>query len=174
MSKMMHEVFQFCPRCGAAVQTNGNPLQCTACNFTYFFGPVTAVAGVVTDGAGRVLFLRRQKDPGKGKLGLPGGFVDAGESVEEALMREAFEEVNLQVKRTEYLASFPNSYTYQGAIVAVTDVFFTCEVETFETMTADDTEISGWHFCEPDASTLDEMAFESNRKAVQAFINRIR
>lgn len=172
MSKLMWEVFRFCPRCGAAIETTGNPMHCSSCDYTHFFGPCSAVAGILTDADGRVLFLRRQKDPGKGKLGLPGGFVDAGESAEDALKREAFEEMNLRVKRMEYLASFPNNYTYQGVTLAVTDMFFTCEVESFESIAAEESEVAGWHFCKPDEATLEQMAFLSNRKAVEAFINR--
>ena len=47
-----------------------------------FFGPFVAVGGLVINDKGQLLMVRRAKDPGKGKLGLPGGFIDAGEAVE--------------------------------------------------------------------------------------------
>jgi ADP-ribose pyrophosphatase len=129
-----------------------------------------AVGAIVTDEQGRVLFLRRQRDPGKGKLGIPGGFVDAGESVEDALKREVFEETNLCVQRMEFLGSFPNNYTYQGVTLPVTDIFFTCGVETLENIAAESSEVSSWHLCHPTNDILNEMAFESNRKAVERYL----
>jgi len=130
------------------------------------------VAGILADERGRVLFLRRQRDPGKGKLGIPGGFTDAGESVEDALKREVLEEMNLQIRCMDFLASFPNSYTYEGVTLPVTDVFFTCGVETFETIAAERSEVASWHFCHPTEAMLAEMAFESNRKAVEVYLSR--
>ena len=149
-----------------------NPFRCSGCEFTYFFSPCIAVAGIVTDQQGRVLFLRRQRDPGKGKLGLPGGFVDAGESAEDALGREVLEEMNLQVRCMDFLGSFPNDYEYKGVTVPVTDVFFTCGVETFETIVPERSEVASWHFCHPTEATLNEMAFGSNRKAVELYLHR--
>ena len=76
----------------------------------------------------------RAKDPGKGLYGLPGGFVDVGETAEQALDREVLEEIGLQVRSRQYLASFPNEYAWQGFILPVTDLFFVVEVESFEGM----------------------------------------
>jgi ADP-ribose pyrophosphatase len=171
MSEPISKVFRFCPRCGLAAETTGvNPFRCSGCEFTHFFSPCTAVAGIVADEQGRVLFLRRQRDPGKGKLGLPGGFVDAGESAEDALRREALEEINLHVRSVEFLATFPNSYTHQGVILPVTDVFFACVVETFETIAGEKTEVASWHFCHPGPAVLNDMAFDSNRRAVELYL----
>lgn len=174
MSEPVARIFHFCPRCGAAPETVGaSPFRCLGCNLSFFFGPCTAVAGVICDCEGKVLFIKRQKDPGKGKLGLPGGFVDAGESIEEALRREVFEEINLLVARMEYLASFPNTYDYQGVVLPVTDVFFRCDVDSFDNIAAEESEVAGWHFCHPDASTLNELAFESHRQALDEYLQHL-
>ena len=173
MSPLISDVFQFCPRCGLASEATGtNPFRCSGCDYTHFFSPCVAVAGVIVDEQKRVLFLRRQRDPKKGMLGLPGGFVDAGESVEDALRREVLEEMNLQVRSIAFLASYPNQYEYKGVILPVTDVFFTCEVETLDTIAPEKSEVASWHFCHPCEATLSEMAFESNRRAVQAYLDQ--
>ena len=125
MNQSLPDAFAFCPKCGAATQrSGGNPFECPTCGFRLFFGPTVAVAAIVTDREGRVLFLKRAHDPGRGLLGLPGGFVDVGEGVEEALTREVREETNLKVVGSTYIGSFPNSYAYRGLIYPVTDVFF--------------------------------------------------
>ena len=114
--------------------------------------------------------IRRAADPGRGKLGLPGGFIDPGESAEQALIREVFEEVRLDVLQYRYLVSYPNSYSYRGIHVAVTDLFFVCEVRSLDTIATLDGEVAEWFFVEPTPDRLDEMAFESNRRAIETFL----
>lgn len=176
MNESLSNAFRFCPRCGLESQEiGGNPFACVGeeCGFVFFFSPITAVGGIVTDADGRVLFVRRANDPGKGKLGLPGGFVDAGEPLESALIREVFEETNLKATSIEYLTSFPNTYAYKGIALDVTDMFFKCDVESFDGMHANDGEASGFHLVKPTALDLKEMAFESNRRALQMYLDSI-
>src|SRR5262245_53429279 len=94
------ELFRFCPRCGAArpvENRNQNPFHCNTCGLALFFNPTVAAGAFVSDSAGRVLSIRRAKEPSIGKLAVPGGFIDFGESAEEALRREVREEVGIEV-----------------------------------------------------------------------------
>ena len=54
------------------------PFRCDGCGHTTFFGPVAAVGAIVTNNDGEVLLIRRAHDPARGKLGMPGGFIDPG------------------------------------------------------------------------------------------------
>ncbi len=165
------ESWKFCPRCGmAAPRPGNNPFRCLSCGHTHYFSPVTAVGAITTDSDGNIMLLIRAKDPGKGKFGLPGGFVDAGESAEDALRREVFEEVNLQVTRLVFLATYPNFYAFGGVVLPVTDIFFIARVDSFDSIAAADGEIEAWHFCQPGLNELNNMAFESNRLALEKFL----
>ncbi|MGE0739731.1 MAG: NUDIX domain-containing protein [Hyphomonadaceae bacterium] len=64
-------------------------------------GPPLTVDCVVFDGAGRLLLIRRGREPFKGRYALPGGFVDLGETVETAALRELREETGVvgQIER---------------------------------------------------------------------------
>ena len=53
---------------------------------------------VIPDGEGRVLLIRRDSEPYQGSWALPGGFIDVGETVEDAAVREAKEETGLDVE----------------------------------------------------------------------------
>jgi len=173
MSHLIADVFHYCPKCGKANDATGvNPFRCAGCDFIFFFSPYVAAGAIIADQHQRVLFLRRQRDPGKGKLGIPGGFVDPGESVEEALRREVLEEMNLHVRSMNYLASFPNRYTLKGVTTPVTDIFFICGVETFDTIAGERSEVASWYFCHPNETILSDMAFESNARAVAAYLRR--
>ncbi|MCA9033812.1 MAG: NUDIX domain-containing protein [Planctomycetaceae bacterium] len=160
-----------CPKCGAKAKKRGtNPFRCSECHYTHFFSPCSAVGAIITDVDGQVLLLVRAKDPGKGMYGLPGGFVDPGETAEEALIREVREETQLKVMDYHYLVSYPNQYAYGGAILPVTDLFFAVTVRSFDKMKLQEGEIEAWHFCHPTSKELKNMAFESNRKALQMFL----
>ena len=173
MSKSIAEAFEFCPACGSKNPAVGsNPLNCPSCNFRFFFGPVTAVGAIVADPEGRVLFIVRANDPGKGKFGMPGGFVDAGESLEDALTREVFEETGLKVTQLTYLTSGPNGYLYKGVEIPVTDMFFVCTVESFDGMTAIDGEAAEFRLVRPTEYETGNMAFESNRLALEHYLEK--
>ena len=125
--------FKFCPVCGQPtfVIHNEKAKECTHCGFVYYFNPSSAVACFIRNEAGELLLVRRAKDPGKGTLDLPGGFVDMYESAEEAAAREVKEETGLQIDHCEYLFSIPNIYPYKGFEVHTVDMFFECHVKQF-------------------------------------------
>ena len=125
--------FAYCGQCGARAgeQTArwGGPFRCEACGFTLFFNAAGAVAAIIRRADGRALFVRRAKDPAKGKLGMPGGFIDPGENAEEALAREVREEVGLEIRDARYLSSHANEYDYAGVRYHTVDLFFVATVD---------------------------------------------
>ncbi|WP_083567808.1 NUDIX hydrolase [Hyphomicrobium sp. CS1GBMeth3] len=60
--------------------------------------PLLTVDCVAFDSRGRVLLIRRNNAPFSGHLALPGGFVDVGETVEEACRRELAEETGIKAR----------------------------------------------------------------------------
>lgn len=170
--KLLPATFEFCPQCGSPTQRPvENPFACPQCNFVFYFSPTVAVGAIITRGD-EILFLVRGKDPGKGKLGLPGGFVDAGETLESSLAREVFEEASLTVIEHRYVCSYPNQYLYRGVQVEVIDSFFQCEIESFDSLSAQAGEVDGFRWAKPDHATLDQLAFESNRRAIKTYLKK--
>ncbi|MBT5925118.1 MAG: NUDIX domain-containing protein [Verrucomicrobia bacterium] len=159
------EAFNFCPSCGKSQPPPEIPcLICAACEFTYFFNPTIAAAGLILNEDGNMLFIERAKEPGKGKLAFVGGFMDAGEIAEEALEREIHEEVGLKVQNIQYVGNFPNSYHYKNITYPVLDFFFTATC-THTQAQLDLSEVANLHWLNPNQISGKELAFESMRRA---------
>ena len=78
---------------------------CPACDFVLYLDPKVVVA-VAVGHAGRVLLGRRAINPGRGLWSFPGGYVDRGEAVEDAALRETREETGLAVRLTGLLGVY--------------------------------------------------------------------
>ena len=124
---------------------------------------------MIRDAQGRVLFTRRAKDPAKGKLGMPGGFVDLNETAEAGLCREVREEIGLELRDIHFLMSWPNEYVYRGIIYPTVDFFFTAEVPSFDQARAL-AEVEGLEVRDPSTIKPEELAFESMRRAVRFYV----
>ncbi|MBM4274199.1 MAG: NUDIX hydrolase [Deltaproteobacteria bacterium] len=115
MSYWHADLYNFCPRCGGPLEKRlikaGEPerLVCKVCEFIFYIDPkLAAIALVPLDGG--LVMVRRSIEPGYGLWVVPGGFVDAGEPVEETVVRETWEETFLRVKVVRLL----NLYSYQN------------------------------------------------------------
>ena len=93
--------FKYCPKCGSAAFEihNEKSKQCTDCGFVYYFNPSSATVALILKRKDELLVCRRAKEPAKGTLDLPGGFIDMNETGEEGVSREVEEETGLKVKR---------------------------------------------------------------------------
>ena len=68
--------------------------------------PLVAVDAVVKYSENSIVLIRRKNPPFRGEFALPGGFVDIGETVEEACIRETYEETNIRVTIKKLIGVF--------------------------------------------------------------------
>jgi mutator protein MutT len=163
--------FQYCPHCGHPHPQPGNsPFQCPNCGWSFYFGPVSAVGALIMNEKQQLLLVKRARDPGKGLLGLPGGFVDAGETAEEALRREVLEETGLEIDNAQLLLTHPNQYRHCNFVVPVLDFFFVCQVVDATRLNLADGELSAFQWTRPSQDQLNRMAFPSNRLAIEKWL----
>lgn len=91
---------KFCPQCGTSLilaPIHGREREtCPACGETFFHKPAPVVLAVI-EHTDRLVLIRRKLDPLAGYWAPPGGYVELGESLEEAVVREAREETGLEV-----------------------------------------------------------------------------
>ncbi len=154
---------RYCPRCGerSLRARKSRAVRCSGCGFLYFHNNAAAAGTVVRCGPD-VLFIERGQEPSKGLIDVPGGFVDYGESLEQAAIRETHEEVGLLLDEVSYLYSFANVYRYAGVVYQTCDVYFEASVDERPALApADDAASCCWR--RPEDVRPDELAFDSVR-----------
>ncbi len=172
---IMHPLasFLFCPRCGSKhfYENDFKSKRCQNCGFIYYFNSSSSTAAFITDTEGRLLVARRAKDPAKGTLDLPGGFVDLYETAEEAIRREISEETRLTIDDPVYLFSLPNIYTYSGLDVHTVDLFFHCVANNLDGLRPDD-DVAELFFISPNELNPQLFGLTSIRKAVEIWLKQ--
>ena len=135
----MENKFNLCPSCGSKNirWLDGKKWLCSDCGFDLYCNVAAAVGIVLYDDFDNLLFEVRAKEPRKGFLCLPGGFVDPDESAEDAVVRECREELGAEVLGAEFLCSYPNTYVYKNIEYKTCDIFFKTKLSSkYENMEA--------------------------------------
>jgi ADP-ribose pyrophosphatase YjhB (NUDIX family) len=167
---MAEPAFRFCPVCGSPFEPRvlriGEParLVCTsaACGFVFYLDPKVAVGTVITRPNGEIVLVRRAIEPGYGKWVFPGGYVDRGEEVTLAAVREAREETGLDIRLDRLIGIY--SYAGRTPIVIVY-----AAVLVGGELAVDDEGLEARWFA-ASAVPWDELAFPSTREALRDFL----
>lgn len=170
---MKHPFYQFhhCPKCGSEhfVINNAKSKKCENCGFVYYFNSCAATVALILNEKNELLVCRRAKDPAKGTLDLPGGFIDMYETGEEGVAREVLEETGLVVERATYQFSLPNTYVYSDFEVHTLDLFFRCDVAQADHLEAND-DITDAFFLPLSDIRVDDFGLDSVRTGLQRFL----
>lgn len=179
----MENNFNLCPSCGSRkIQwRDGKKWLCPDCGFDLYCNVAAAVGIVLYDDFGNLLFEVRAKEPRKGFLCLPGGFVDPDESAEEAVVRECREEMGADILGAEFLCTFPNTYLYKNFEYKTCDIFFKAKLspkykdmfDYIKTLHREESEVVGFEVrrvvTADDVEAL-PLAFESAHKTLLKFV----
>ena len=154
-----HGQFKYCPFCGTHLSSKekGGKLRptCPNCGFVQFLNPVPGVV-VVIEKDGRVLLGKRAGGFGKGKWGLPQGYIEFDEDFLTAAIREVKEETGLDVEIRSILNVVSNLLSPRLQTLGIT---LLAGVKTGELCACDDLETLEWF---PLSGPLPEMAFEAD------------
>src|SRR5262245_53335250 len=161
--------YRFCPKCGGALdsktlkENEPQRLVCRLCDFVFFLNPKVA-AGTLFQIEEKLVLLKRAIEPGYGKWVFPGGFVDRGETVIEAAIRETREEAGVDVRVRELLDVF----SYSGSPIVV--VVYSADIVSGEPRAADESlELEAFA---PEEIPWEELAFPSTRDALREYVRR--
>jgi ADP-ribose pyrophosphatase YjhB (NUDIX family) len=162
-----HIEYRFCPRCGGALDrrvvkaNEPKRLVCQSCDFIFYQDP-KVVAGTIFTLDGGIVLLKRAVEPALGKWVFPGGYVDRGESVRDAAVRETKEESQLDVK----LGPLLNVYSYPRSPNVI--VVYTARVVGGTLAAADESMEAGIFSLRE--IPWDDLAFESTREALNDYL----
>ena len=140
-------------------------LVCEGCGFVFYLNP-KLVAGVIPVQDGRAVLLRRGIEPRRGAWTYPGGFVELGETVEEAACREAREEIGIDVQ----IRSLLNVYSRVSAGVVV--VIYLADIVGGEPQTGREAiEVRAFA---PEEIPWEHLAFPTTEWALREWVQRLR
>ena len=99
---------RFCSKCGHATQQHASQyaMVCLSCDYNQYPRVNPCVITIITRGEDEILLAKNARNKTQ-MYSLIAGFVEVGETLEEAVRRETLEEVGLQIKNIQYLASQP-------------------------------------------------------------------
>src|ERR1043165_7083560 len=162
-----HVEYRFCPRCGGGLEkrivkaNEPKRLVCSACSFIFYQDP-KVVASTIFMLNGGVVLLKRGGEPSLGQWVFPGGYVDRGESVADAAIRETREESQVDVK----LGPLLNVYSYPRSPNVI--VVYTAEIIGGD-VGAGDESLEAKIF-PAEEIPWEELAFDSTRDALKDYI----
>lgn len=166
-------MFKHCPNCSYETIKfiDYRYFKCSSCEFVYFHNVATATAAIIVFN-NEILMTVRAKNPEKGKLDLPGGFVNPNETLEQGLSREIDEELGLKLSNWLYFCGLPNTYTFSGITYHTQDCIFIKRLTGKPTITMEPSEITEYLWINMDLLDTSRMAFTSLRTAVERFIQQ--
>jgi ADP-ribose pyrophosphatase YjhB (NUDIX family) len=161
--------FRFCPVCGQPLEwrvlkaTEPRRLVCTnvSCGFVFYLDPKIAVGTVIRLPDARIVLVRRAIEPGYGKWVFPGGYVDRGEEITLAAIREAREESGLDVTIDRLI----NVYSYAGRTPIIVVYAATC---VGGSLAVDDEGLEARAFASHEIP-WDDLAFRSTTDALREY-----
>jgi len=155
---------RFCPECGGHLveqPRDGGRVRpvCERCGYVLYVNP-TVAAGVLAERDDKVVLVRRAVDPGKGKWGLPAGYLEGDETAEQGAARECREETGLEVTITDLVDVY--SFGVESARTGVL-IVYAARVIGGTLLAGDDA--SEARFFGP-LELPDDIAFSTHRRAL--------
>lgn len=169
MTSHPHSFSRHCMQCGQRLSTavpegdTKRRLVCLDCGFIHYINPRPVAGTIPVRADGKILLGRRDIEPRRGFWVFPGGFMDVGETAEEAAIRETMEETRLEVTNLELLGVFTR--LQPGVVVIVYQAEAIGEAEV-----GDETSEIGWFAAHE--IPWDEIAFDSTEAALRAWVAR--
>lgn len=114
--------YKYCPQCSSKLINGLVEGQmrdyCQGCGFVHYLNPIPAT-GAIAIKDGQLVLIERNVEPGKGKWSIPSGFIDAGETPEEACLRELKEETGLTGTIREMLGVYSQQARIYGPVLVI-------------------------------------------------------
>jgi 8-oxo-dGTP diphosphatase len=153
---------RYCPRCGEPAEVAyPRSISCPHCGYGAYYNPKPVAAAIPVTPDNHIVLLKRAFDPGKDLWTFPGGFVDLGETVEQAAHRETREELDIAIELGPLVG------VYSRAEERTVLIVFAAQTAEPPRTTEEAIEVSSF---ERHDLPWDELAFWSTRDALRDFL----
>jgi ADP-ribose pyrophosphatase YjhB (NUDIX family) len=158
---------RYCPCCGSRLEERYMEAEqrtrkiCSACGFIFYLNPKVVAAAVPRQGD-NIWLVRRSVEPSQGHWTFPGGYMDLGERVPDAAIRETYEETRLNVR----LDGLLNIYSYANAPIVLV-VYRATVIGGIAGVTPESQEVRAFRL---DAIPWPDLAFPSTREALADYL----
>jgi len=119
----MEYTYKFCPLCKYSLRKRRIDgrwrLMCQKCGWIHYKNPLPVVACAAINKEGSILIAKRNLDPGKNRWALPGGFVESGESTENACLRELKEETGIDGEIIRLIGVYTQRTQIYGSLLLI-------------------------------------------------------
>lgn len=169
MSQHPHTFSRYCMHCGQRLTTavpegdSKRRMVCLDCGFIHYINPRPVAGTIPVREDGAILLVRRAIEPRMGTWVFPGGYMDVGETAEEAAARETREEALLEVEDLRLIGVYTR--TEAGVVVIVYEGRALGEPSAGE-------ECLEVAWFAPEAIPWDELAFDSTEWALREWVAR--
>jgi ADP-ribose pyrophosphatase YjhB (NUDIX family) len=157
---------KFCIYCGGPIVKKKEDLCwrdfCSECRCFFYDNPLPVVSAIV-DVSRQILLVKRDRVPFKGRWCLPTGFAEAGENIEEAVLRELLEETGIRGRISRLMDVDSYKSRFYGDLLFLT---FVVEKIAGKVVAGDDSAQAKFFTID----RIPPLAFRSNRRAVSAYI----
>ena len=167
-------IFKYCPKCGSShfVENNEKSKRCDPLRLAACAPPAPATVAIMRNMRCDPSGCPRAYYPSTGTLAFPGGFIGSFETGEAGVTREVLEETGLKVERATYQFSLPNIYPFCGFEVHTLDLFYVCEVDDTDYVSAQDDAQEAF-FLPIEQINPNEFGLASVRKGLMRFLKEL-
>ncbi|GIZ13787.1 NUDIX hydrolase [Pseudomonas sp. NCCP-436] len=159
---------RFCPQCGSAGLNRQQPagdthtrLLCTSCGYIHYENP-KIITGCIIERDGKYLLCQRAIPPRPGTWTLPAGFMENGESTEQAALREVWEETGV---RAEILSPYSIF-----SVPRISEVYIIFRAGVLEVTGQHGPETLDWRFFAADEIPWDAIYYPAIRQILERYI----
>ncbi|MCA9380472.1 NUDIX domain-containing protein [Candidatus Dojkabacteria bacterium] len=165
----IYDAYKYCLLCGGEVVGESNVRKCNSCGKTRFINPSPATGAIIIKD-NKFLLTKRAHEPAKGTWDIPGGFVEPGETFEQSITREIFEEMGVKATKIKYFNSKFDHYEYEGVMDDIIVINFLVEVDSFDFKPDDD--ITETKFFGMEEVPYEEIKFPSVSNTIREYFNQ--
>jgi NAD+ diphosphatase len=164
------DAYKHCILCGGKLSLVKDYLVCTQCHHNHFINPAPSNGAIIENEKGEILLVKRKIEPMKGYWDLPGGFINANESLEASIKRELKEELNIDVEVNNIIGVYSDTYLYQEIIIPTLPIVVSIKKISGIIQVADD--VSEYKFF-PKQEVLDQkIAFKAIKQGLEDYLQQ--